>query len=78
MIGKMLKKMRTDKGLNQVELASLLSVNQTTLSGWERGYREPTFSSIEKIAELCDFKIYFENNRTNEKVEIKDLNRKDI
>lgn len=78
MIGKMLKKMRTDKGLSQVDLASLLSVDQTTLSGWERGYREPTFSSIQKIADTCDFKIYFENNRTNEKIEIKDLDRKDL
>lgn len=78
MIGKMLKKMRMDKGLNQVQLANLLSVDQTTLSGWERGYREPTFSSIQKIADICDFKIYFQSNRTNEKIEIKDLDRKDI
>ena len=78
MIGKMLKKMRMEKGLNQVQLANLLSVDQTTLSGWERGYREPTFSSIQKIADICDFKIYFQSNRTNEKIEIKDLDRKDI
>lgn len=78
MIGKMLKKMRTESGMNQVDLANLLSINQTTLSGWERGYREPTFSSIQKIADMCDFKIYFENNRTKEKTEMKDLNRKDI
>ncbi len=78
MIGKMLKKMRIEKNLNQVQLADLLSVDQTTLSGWERGYREPTFSSIQKIADICDFKIYFQSNRTNEKIEIKDLDRKDI
>ena len=78
MIGKMLKKMRIEKNLNQVQLADLLSVDQTTLSGWERGYREPTFSSIQKIADICDFKIYFQSNRTNEKIEIKDLGRKDI
>ena len=78
MIGKMLKKMRIEKNLNQVQLADLLSVDQTTLSGWERGYREPTFSSIQKIADICDFKIYFQSNMTNEKIEIKDLDRKDI
>lgn len=78
MIGKMLKKMRIDSGKNQTELSNLLSINQTTLSGWERGYREPIFSSIQKIADLCGFKIYFENIKTKEKIEIKDLDRKDI
>lgn len=77
MIGKMLKKMRIDKSLNQKDLANLLTIDQTTLSGWERGYREPTFSSIEKIAHECDYKIYFENKK-GEKIQVSDLNRKDI
>jgi len=37
MIGKILRKMRKEKALNQTELAEKLNIDQTTLSGWERG-----------------------------------------
>ena len=78
MIGKILKYMRTDKQLSQEDLSNILNINQTTLSGWERGYREPTFKSIETIAKICDFNIIFENKKTKERISAKNIERKEI
>lgn len=78
MIGKALKFMRKKRELSQEDLSQILSVNQTTLSGWERNYREPTFNTIEKIAKICDYEIIFRNKETKEEFKIKELERKDI
>lgn len=78
MIGKMLKFMRKEKGLNQTELSKKLNIAQTTLSGYETKYSNPTFETIEKIANVCDFEIIFRNKKTKEEYQLKDLNRKDI
>lgn len=77
MIGQIIKKMRKDSNFSQVKLARLLSIDQTTLSGWERGYREPTFDSIEKIASLCGYEINFINKSNNEVINSKNITRKD-
>lgn len=76
MIGKIIKKMRIDKNLTQAELAKMLNIDQTTLSGWERGYREPTFESIEKIAKICNYTINFINNNNKEIINSSNINRK--
>lgn len=77
MIGKIIKKMRIDNNLTQSELSNLLNVDQTTLSGWERGYREPTFETIEKIAKVCNYKINFINTITNEFINTDNIERKE-
>ena len=76
MIGKILKYMRITNRLSQDDLAKMLSVDQTTLSGWERGYREPTFEAIEKIATICNFKIDFINLNKKETINSKNIDRK--
>ena len=50
MIGKMLKIMRKEKGFTQKQLAKIINIAQTTLSGYETKYSNPTFEIIEKIA----------------------------
>lgn len=77
MIGQILRKMRLDNNFNQTELASKLLIAQTTLSGWERGYRQPTFESIEKIANNCNYSIVFQNNDTKEIITTSNIKRKD-
>ncbi len=76
MIGKVIKYARKNKKLSQSELANLLEMNRTTLGNYETELRQPTFETLEKILNQCDFKIYFE--RKGEKFEAKDLERKDI
>ena len=78
MIGKALKYMRIKRDYKQENLAKILNVGQTTLSGWERGFREPTFEKIEEIAKICNFTIVFKDNKTNEEITLNSLKRKDI
>lgn len=78
MIGKILKIMRKNKGLNQTQLAKLLNIAQTTLSGYETKYSNPTFDTIEDIANNCDFEIIFRNKITKEEYTTKNIERKDV
>jgi transcriptional regulator with XRE-family HTH domain len=48
---------RKAKGWNQHELSKRLQVAQTTISGWERGYREPDNASLEKLQKELDVPI---------------------
>ena len=45
-----LRKLRTKKGLSQVQLANLMFVNKTTISKWESGSRLPDASMIPRLA----------------------------
>lgn len=78
MIGKVLKYMRNNKKLNQNEIAKLINTKQNTLSRYETETTDINFETIEKIANLCDYSIYFKNNITGETFTAKDLDRKDI
>jgi len=49
-----LRKMRTDKGLSQEELAFQCGVHRTYVSGVERGVRNPTITIVAKIADALD------------------------
>lgn len=48
---------RKKAGLNQKELGKLLGVAQTTVSGWERGYREPDNESLIKLQKILNVPI---------------------
>lgn len=78
MIGKILKYMRKEKNLNQTQLAKKLNIAQTTLSGYETKYSNPTFEAIEKISNICDFEIIFRNKYTKEEITTSNINRKEI
>lgn len=51
--------MRKEKGLTQKELAKLIGISQTTLSGYETGYSNPIYDVIKDIANICDYDIKF-------------------
>lgn len=78
MIGKVIKYMRNNKKLNQNDIAKLINTKQNTLSRYETETTDINFETIEKIATLCDYTIYFRNNKTGEEFTAKDLDRKDI
>lgn len=54
--GDRLRELRIEKGLLQRQVAKPLSVSIMTVSGWERGTREPSIEMIKKLAKLleCD------------------------
>lgn len=76
MIGKALKYMRNKKQLNQENLAKIVNVGRTTLSDYEREKTDINFETLENIAKICGYKIYFDDGK--DKFTLKDLERKDI
>ena len=49
-IGKMISKLRSDKGLNQRDLAKLLGVSNGAIGMWETGKRQPDLDTIKKLS----------------------------
>lgn len=47
-----IKDLRTSRRYTQKDLAKLLNVKPTTVSGWELGRNEPSISMINTIADL--------------------------
>ncbi len=78
MISKILKTMRKKAKLSQKELAKMCNIANTTLSGYESNYREPTYETIEKIANLCNYDIIFQNRKTKEILTSKNIERKEL
>ena len=76
MIGKALKEIRKKKGYTQKELSDILSIAQTTLSGYETSYSNPIFSTIESIANACDYEVVFVNRKTKDIIQTKKLGTK--
>ena len=54
-----LKKLRTEKGMTQRDLAEQLFVSRTSVNRWENGSRLPDAAMIVKLAELFDVDIEF-------------------
>lgn len=52
-----IKEFRQLIGMKQQELADILSVKQTTVSGWEVGRREPDFESLKRMSDIFDCSI---------------------
>jgi transcriptional regulator with XRE-family HTH domain len=50
-LGENLRRFRQDRGLSQEALADLVGVHRTYLGGVERGERNLTLKSVERIAE---------------------------
>ena len=49
-----LRELRMGKNLTQKQLADLLKVDQRTISAWEKGVCEPSFSMLVKLCDIFD------------------------
>ena len=54
LFGKTLIKLRKEKGLSQVQLSSLLFVNNSTIARWEKGTRMPDVAMINRLSKVLD------------------------
>lgn len=52
-----LKELRTEKHLGQVELANAIGVSKGVISLWENGLREPNMYSLIILANFFDISI---------------------
>lgn len=76
MIGKILKTMRKTNNLKQSDISKMTNIPQNTLSQYENELIQPTFETIKKIADVCNFKIKFENKEvilTPENIDRKEM-----
>lgn len=66
MVGKILKFMREKSGYKQEEIADLIKLKQSTISGYETGFSAPNFETVAQIAAICDFEIAFIDKNSGE------------
>lgn len=52
MVGKIIKELRTEKGLSQQALGKAVGVSQKAIDYWERGVNEPKASYIILLADF--------------------------
>lgn len=66
MMGKRIRERRKSKGLTMKELGAKLNLAESTIAGYEAGYREPSASMLEKIAEVLDTSTDYLLGRTDD------------
>jgi DNA-binding XRE family transcriptional regulator len=71
-LGQKLKKLRTEKGLTQKDLADQLHVTFQTVSKWESDTNEPDFSTLKELSKLLDCSIEYLFSDDELSVEIED------
>lgn len=54
LLGRRLKALREKKGISQKFVASKIGVNNSTLSGYESGYREPDGETLSRLADFYE------------------------
>lgn len=54
--GKKLKEIRLKKDLSQGDVAKILGVHRTYISGLERGVRNPSLLTVQKVAKALGIK----------------------
>ena len=52
-----LKKLRTEKGLTQIQLANRMIVNKATISRWESGNRLPDAAMMTRLSKVLDVEV---------------------
>lgn len=57
--GEILKNIRTEKGIGQVELAKQINVSKGIISLWENGFREPKLSNLIALSKYFNVSIDF-------------------
>ena len=65
-LGQKLKKLRTDKGLTQKDLADQLHVTFQTISKWESDLNEPDIATLKELAKLYDCSVDYLINEDEE------------
>ena len=75
MIGTILRNMRKIKGLTQAQIGKKLNLAENTISNYETEYSNPTFNTIKKFIDVCDFDIQFIDKKNNKTYSIEELSK---
>lgn len=60
-----LKSLRENRGISQKFVAEKIGINNSTLSGYESGYREPDAETLKKLADFYEVTTDYLLGRTN-------------
>ncbi len=60
-----LRLLRTDKGIHQEELGSILDLSQQAISAYENGTKQPPIDILIRIADFFDVSVDYLLERTN-------------
>ncbi len=52
-----LKKLRVEQKLSQIELSKKLNVSTKSISHWETGYTEPSITQLIQLADIFDISL---------------------
>jgi transcriptional regulator with XRE-family HTH domain len=65
MLPEILKTLRSEKGISQASLASLLGLSQQAIAKWETGNSEPDSDMLNKLASFFSVSVDYLLGRTN-------------
>lgn len=63
-LGERIRELRRERGMTQEELAGILYVNRTAVSGWENGKRLPDIFVLCNIADIFNVSLDYLVGRT--------------
>ncbi len=75
MIGIILKNIRKIGKLTQTQIGNKLNLAENTISNYETEYSNPTFETVNKFVDVCDFDIQFLDRKTRKVFTIEDLSK---
>ena len=75
MIGTILRNIRKIRGLTQAQIGKKLNLAENTISNYETEYSNPTFNTIKKFIDVCDFDIQFIDKKNNKTYSIGELSK---
>ena len=75
MIGIILKNIRKIRKLTQTQIENKLNLAENTISNYETEYSNPTFETVNKFVDVCDFDIQFLDRKTRKVFTIEDLSK---
>jgi len=79
-IGKIITKLRLDRGYTQQELSDSIGIAQQTYGGYEKGRHEPSVEILIRLADIYNISMDFITGRyistTNERIKDQVLNEK--
>ena len=70
--------MRRKSNLSQEQIGKLTGYAKNTITQYEKELRDPSFDTIEKIANECGYKILFYNEQTKDTLTTKNIDREEI
>lgn len=75
MFGDRLKELREDQGMTQTDLANLLNISRTSISGYETEANDPSIDILIKIADIFNVSLDYLLGRTKEKYNLNLMNK---